>query len=142
MGLSAGQTSHNSLQKSTLNINGKISTKLLCLAILDRHHSPTSPGPPEVTSEDRGCDQPTCCRRLRVPVTQKILNQPDLHMTMVPQPPPQHSPQVGVFLIRSAIQAAVSSSQTTDVVVSIKAQRRDCQRWSHADRPQFTVGVL
>ena len=27
----------------------------------------------------------------------KILNQPDLHMTMVPQPPPQHSPQVGVF---------------------------------------------
>ena len=46
------------------------------------------------------------------------------------------------FLIRSAMQAAVSSSQTMDVVVRMKAQRRDCQRWSHADRPQFTVGVL
>ena len=27
----------------------------------------------------------------------KILHQPNLHMTMVSQPPPQHSPQVGVF---------------------------------------------
>ena len=46
------------------------------LAILDLHHSPTSPGPPEVASEDRGCDQPTCCRRLRVPVTQKFSTSP------------------------------------------------------------------
>ena len=97
MGLSAGQTSHNSLQKSALNINGKISTKLLWSCHPRPAPLANQPWPTRSDQRGQGMRPAHLLPTTACASHPKILNQPDLHMTMVPQPPPQHSPQVGVF---------------------------------------------
>ena len=134
MGLSAGQTSHNSLQKSALNINGKISTKT-ALSCHPRP-APLANQPWPTRSDQRGQG----VRPAHLLPTTACASHPK--NSQPARPAHDHGPSASTttlsagrrFRIRSAMQAAVSSSQTTDVVVRKIAQRRNCQRWSHAVR--------
>ena len=136
MGLSAGQTSHNSLQKSALNINGKISTKTALVLPSSTCTTPNQPWPTRIDQRGQAMRPADLLPTTACASHPIILNQPDLHMTMVPQPPSQHSPQVGVFAsaLRCWPLSPLRKPRTSDVVVSIKARRRSCQRWSHAVR--------
>ena len=115
MGLSAGQTSHNSLQKSALNINGKISTKT---ALVFPSSTCTTPQPALAHQK-----WPARTGDATSPPVAKDCVRQSPKNSQPARPAHDNGPSASTttlsagrrFRIRSAMLAAVSSSQTTDV---------------------------